>query len=194
MCRGTMVLLKSKWLRQPKNDSQKSSLVWIKDLFLDTSGKEISHAKYQPPSEELKDVAAVILWNKGDSQSLFIFKCIFWTNIKTMVYSVHQWFLDISVYLGRQRILACQWIFQLVGSGLLQILCDNQIISSCCQQKWQISIYKRSLTWIWSLVRFFSTSCKRELDVNSPSEINVCHWQTSIWRNQDISYKTANFY
>lgn len=46
-----MVLLKSKWLRQPKNDSQKSSLVRVKDLFLDASGKEISHAKYQPVSE-----------------------------------------------------------------------------------------------------------------------------------------------
>lgn len=58
MCRSTMVLLKSKWLRQPKIDSQKSSLVRVKDLFLDTSGKEISHAKYQPVSEELKDVAS----------------------------------------------------------------------------------------------------------------------------------------
>lgn len=87
-----------------------------------------------------------------------------------MEYNVHQWFIDVSVCLGRERILACQWIFQPVGTGLLQILCDNQIISSCCQQKWQIFIYKRSLTWIWSLVRFFSASCKRELDANSPIE------------------------
>lgn len=123
----------------------------------------------------------VILWTRGTlNASLFL--NAYFEQIKIMVHNVHQWFLDISVCLGRQRILACQWIFQLVGTGLLQILCDNQIISSCCQQKWQISTYKRSLTWIWSLVRFSSTSCKRELDANSPNE--MCHWQTSIWRNQ----------
>lgn len=110
----------------------------------------------------------VILWNKGAPQSLFL--NAYFGQIKIMEYNVHQWFLDVSVCLGRERILACQWIFQLVGTGLLQILCDNQIISSCCQQKWQIFIYKRSLTWIWSLVRFFSASCKRELDANSPNE------------------------
>lgn len=42
-----MVLLKSIWLRQPKTDSQKNSLIRVKELFLHTSGKEISHDKYQ---------------------------------------------------------------------------------------------------------------------------------------------------
>lgn len=100
-----------------------------------------------------------------------VFLNAYFEQIKITVYNVHQWFLELSVCLGRQRICSCQWIFQLVGTGLLQILCDNQIISSCCQRKWQISTYKRNLTWIWFLVRFFLTSCKKELDANSPDEM-----------------------
>lgn len=87
MCRSTMLLLKSIWLRQPKNDSQRHSFISFKELYLDRSGKEISHAKYQQVSEELEDVLPVILWKKGDLQ--FLFLNAYFRENKIMEFGVH---------------------------------------------------------------------------------------------------------
>ena len=84
------MLLKSIWLRQPKNYSQKNSLIRVKELFLDACGKDISYAKYQQVSEELEDVVTVIL-------NFFLFLKAYFRE-KEIIY-----FYIISVYICMLR-------------------------------------------------------------------------------------------
>lgn len=71
----------------------------VKELFLDASGKEISHTKYQQVSEQLEEMVTVILWKKGDLQPLFL--NMYFRKDEIMAFAVSQCFLYLSVRLGR---------------------------------------------------------------------------------------------